>query len=135
MNKTQEITFVEKSEKSVPWQKANTMEKIYDLSLVVCHKSKISVLATVEIYMGKNSSASQMHCFFRLNDTRSNTYRYGYGSAGGYGYCKKSAAMGQAFEWAGIKLAKPINGVGEGAMREALEAIAKKLKYRIFSVI
>ena len=133
--KKQEVTFVEKSEKSVPWQKANTMEKIYDLKLVVCHKSKISVLATVEIYMGKSNSASTMHCFFRLNDTRSRTYRYGYGSAGGGGYCKKSASMHHALEWAGIELAKPINGVGEHAMQEALEAIAKKLKYRIYSVI
>lgn len=135
MKKNQGIIFVEKNEKQVPWQKAHTMEKIFDMTLVTCHKSKISVLATVEIYMGKSSSASTMHCFFRLNDNKSETYRYGYGSAGGYGYCKKSSSMASALEWAGIKLEKPINGVGEGAMREALEALAKKLKYRIFSVI
>ena len=135
MKKEQKITFVEKSEKKIPWQKAHTMEKIYSLKLAVCHKSKISVLATVEIYMGKSSSASTMHCYFRLNDTKSKTYRCGYGSAGGYGYCKKSASMANALEWAGIELAKPINGVGEYAMQEAMEAIAKKLKYRIYSVI
>jgi hypothetical protein len=43
--------------------------------------------------------------------------------------------MANALEWAGIELAKPINGVGEYAMQEAMEAIAKKLKYRIYSVI
>ena len=133
--KNQEITFVEKAEKDLPWRKTDSMEKVYDLKLVVCHKGKISVLATAEIYMGKSSSASTMHCYFRLNDTRSNTYRYGYGSAGGYGYCKKSEAMNEALAWAGIKLEKPINGVGEQAMQEALEAIARKLKYRIYSVI
>lgn len=133
MKKNQEVTFVEKTEKQVPWQKANNMEKIYDLKLVVCYKGQIFVLATVDIYMGKSNSASVMHCYFRLNDTRQN--RYGYGSAGGYGYCKRSSSMSHALEWAGIKLEKSINGVGESAMQEALEAIAKKLKYRIFSVI
>lgn len=135
MKKNQEVTFVETAEKSLPWNKASNMEKIYDLKLVVCYKGQIQVKATVDIYMGKGRSASTMHCYFRLNDHKTETYRYGYGSAGGYGYCKKSSSMSHALEWAGIKLEKPINGVGESAMQEVLEAIAKKLKYRIFSVI
>jgi hypothetical protein len=135
MKTEQKVTFVEKAEKDLPWRKTDSMEKIFDMSLIVCYKSKISVLATVEIYMGKSSSASTMHCYFRLNDSRSDTYRYGYGSARGGGYCKKSASMANALEWAGIELAKPINGVGENAMKEAMEAIAKKLKYRTYSVI
>ena len=133
--KEQKVTFVEESEKELPWRKTDSMEKIYDLKLVVCYKGLIQVKATVDIYMGKSNSASTMHCYFRLNDTRSNTYRCGYGSASGYGYCKRSSSMSHALDWAGIQLEKPINGVGESAMQEALEAIAKKLKYRIYSVI
>lgn len=135
MKTKQTVTFVETTGKDLPWGKTDSMEKIHGLNLVICYKGQIQVKATVDFYMGKSNSASTMHCFFLLNDSRSNTHRYGYGSAGGYGYCKKSASMAQALEWAGIKLAKPINGVGEYAMQEAMEAIARKLKYRIYSVI
>mgnify|MGYP003681479988 CR=1 FL=1 len=51
----------------------------------------------------------------------------GYGSAGGGGYCKESAAMNEAIENAGIKLDKHFGGMGDIAMREAVIAIGKKL--------
>lgn len=49
----------------------------------------------------------------------------GSGSAGGYGYCKASAAAGEAIRNAGFKLEKSISGVGESAIREAILAVAK----------
>lgn len=48
----------------------------------------------------------------------------GCGKAGGYGYHKASAAMEEALQDAGFTLSESISGVGETAMRAALEAIA-----------
>ena len=49
----------------------------------------------------------------------------GSGKAGGYGYHRQSAALGCAIENAGFSLSSRIDGVGDGAMREALLAIAR----------
>lgn len=45
--------------------------------------------------------------------------------AGGYGYHRKSAAAENAFKRAGIRLDAPIGGYGDGAVRDALEAIGR----------
>lgn len=46
---------------------------------------------------------------------------HGFGKAGGYGYCKQSAALYNAFRSIGIE----IDGLeGTGAMRDAVEAVA-----------
>ena len=45
--------------------------------------------------------------------------------AGGYGYHRFSAAMGAAFDDAGVRLHVRIHGAGDEAMRDALLALAK----------
>lgn len=45
--------------------------------------------------------------------------------AGGYGYHRKSAAAANAFEHAGITFDEDIAGRGDGAVRDALEAIGR----------
>ena len=49
----------------------------------------------------------------------------GSGKAGGYGYHRPSAAADEAIRKAGITLALPIEGVGDEAIRGAMEAIAR----------
>lgn len=49
----------------------------------------------------------------------------GAGKAGGGGYCKRSAAVGAALASAGFQFSDQIAGRGEGAIEDALEAIAK----------
>lgn len=49
----------------------------------------------------------------------------GSGSAGGCGYHRPSAAAQEAIEAAGFKLSRDIEGRGDGAIEEALFAIAK----------
>jgi len=49
----------------------------------------------------------------------------GSGSAGGYGYCKASAAAAEAIRNAGFELESSIAGVGETAIRDAVLAVAK----------
>jgi len=51
----------------------------------------------------------------------------GTGSAGGYGYHRPSAAAAEAFKKAGVELSERINGQGDEIIREAVEALAKKL--------
>lgn len=50
--------------------------------------------------------------------------RLGYGSAGGGGYCRRSAAGAYALSDAGIELTEDVAGRGMGALRDALLATA-----------
>ena len=54
-------------------------------------------------------------------------YISGYGRATGYGYHKASAALSAAIDSAGIVLSERIDGVGDGAIRRAVEAIARAI--------
>lgn len=58
----------------------------------------------------------------------------GGGKAGGCGYHKASAAVSNALDDAGVTLNQSIHGVGDTAIRDALEAIAKALGYRKFHI-
>lgn len=51
----------------------------------------------------------------------------GSGKASGYGYHKPSAAMQAAFGNAGIKLSEHIDGRGDSAMRDAMQAVGEFL--------
>lgn len=51
-------------------------------------------------------------------------YARGAGKAGGYGYCKESAAMAYALADAGVTLRDDIDGRGTQAIRYALLALA-----------
>ena len=51
----------------------------------------------------------------------------GHGRAKGYGYHKASAALSAAIDSAGVVLSERIDGVGDGATRGALEAIARAI--------
>ena len=51
----------------------------------------------------------------------------GHGRATGYGYHKASAALSEAIYSAGIVLSERIDGLGDGATRSALEAIARAI--------
>lgn len=61
-------------------------------------------------------------------------YAVGRGKAGGYGYCKESAAIENAFLSAGIKLEHPIGGVGESAIMGAIKAFADFAGYQDYTV-
>lgn len=60
---------------------------------------------------------------------RSDTYRNGSGQAGGGGYCKKSAAAGEAIRNAGFELSEDIHGRGEDCIRRAVIAVAAAIGY------
>jgi len=53
----------------------------------------------------------------------------GTGSAGGGGYCKHSAAAGEAIRNAGFDLSEDIHGRGMSTVREAVLALAEAVGY------
>ncbi len=66
-----------------------------------------------------------INCPARAASDALSHYGRGTGKAGGYGYHKPSAALAEAIRDAGISLDQSISGVGDSAMREACEAIAR----------
>ena len=64
-----------------------------------------------------------------INDNNTETYLSGSGSAGGYGYDKRSAAADEAIRNAGVTISESINARGESAIYAAMSAIATELGY------
>lgn len=98
-------------------------------------------LVDLRLYMGKSRSSSQVYASIWVHGK--DFYTTGYGVAGGYGYCKRSASADNALRSAGIELfgtpsgcgaaeltrKASIHGVGESAIREALYAVGEALGY------
>lgn len=131
----------------------NGKEQTGCAEVVTVHKGEIINPITARFFMGRSSGASVVYCCIWIR-TASGRYLSGRGNAGGYGYHKASAALDDAIHSAGVSLygypysgldrdGKPdiaamirerkpasISGVGETAMRSALEAIARAAGYR-----
>lgn len=114
---------------------------------LVIDKKTEKVIIDCRCYMGRSSNSSQVHASVWINSNKPlcedeegfATYTSGHGAAGGYGYHKESAAIGDAISSAGFALFgnvsgygdKPdfkkschIAGVGDSAIKAALLAIA-----------
>ena len=102
-------------------------ELIMALSLVVNAKDRLREAVTVRFYMGRSAQTSVIYCSIWAWGNGVNIS--GYGSAGGGGYCKKSAALARAMESAGIDLSEPIGGCGMAVAREAIEAVGRALGF------
>lgn len=87
---------------------------------------------TLRLYMGRSRGASTVYASIWVHGQYSGGAPYhtaGHGSAGGYGYCKRSAAAACAIKSAGIELHKSISGVGHGAIQDAIRAIGTAMGY------
>lgn len=102
-------------------------------AIVARHKGKWVQPITVRCWMGRSRNASTVYASVWASGP--GRWYAGHGTAGGYGYCRHSAAVGAAFDSAGIKLARSISGVGESAVEEALCATARALGYRSFTIV
>ncbi len=82
---------------------------------------------TIKVYHSPRGSSFYASVWIAITDKRTGAkvYASGRGSAGGYGYCKLSAACADALASAGVKLSQSIAGVGERAVEDALRAICK----------
>lgn len=79
-------------------------------------------------WMGRSRNASVVYCTVWVWADR--LYTSGHGTAGGYGYHKESAALGEAIRSAGIKLSESISGVGDTAIGVAMLAIVRAVGYK-----
>lgn len=68
-------------------------------------------------------------CYAALWVNGQDVHASGTGSAGGGGYCKASAAAGEAIRNAGFTLSQDIHGRGTDAIREAVLALAEAAGY------
>lgn len=108
-------------------------ELVQALSLVVSTKDGPREVVVARFYMGRSNKASQVICSLWVWGKGISVS--GKGSAGGYGYCKKSAAFDKACTSAGIELSSSVHGCGMGSAFEAMTAIAKAIGYNGKSTI
>ena len=124
-------------------------ETVDRLHVVTIQNGEILPIVRAEFYMGRSASASVVYCnvWACQKDLGKQTIS-GHGSAGGGGYHKQSAALGDALHSAGVELYgspydRPdktdsekktkrayINGCGSAAMESALIALARACGYR-----
>ena len=108
-------------------------ELVSAYSLIVNTKTGPREIVTARFYMGRSNSASLVHCSVWISGP--GFYTSGHGTAGGGGYDKQSAAFASALSDANVELFGPdkkrayIGGVGESAIREALDAIARAMGF------
>ena len=79
-----------------------------------------SPIVTARIYQ----PGTVARCSVWISSRGNGTYGRGQGEAGGGGYHKASAALEAALRDAGVQISRAISGVGDQAMRDALEAVA-----------
>lgn len=125
-------------------------ETVGRYSLVAYSKGKFRHAVIVKFWMGRNRNSSVVYATIWANNERH--WYAGHGNASGYGYHKESAALDQAIKSAGIRLyGSPyrdrageksdlkkeahIDGCGDDACKIAIEAIARALGYRKFTII
>jgi hypothetical protein len=108
-------------------------EQIGFACVVATRNGRFAEPVTVRWWMGRSRSASVVYCSVWIHGA--GEYRAGSGQAGGYGYHKRSAALGAAIRSAGVSLTASISGVGESAEDAAMRAIARALGYRKFTIV
>lgn len=88
------------------------------------NKADCRPIITVRVYWSQSSERVYAALWIHGNQ-----YASGTGYAGGYGYHKGSAAVCAAFNAAGVKFDESIDGRGESAIWDAVEAVAHFLNF------
>ena len=94
--------------------------------LVTTEKANL-IRVDVRFYAAPRGSV--VYCIVWISGN--NKWGRGVGRAGGYGYDKRSAALGAALDDAGIMLSEDISGRGDCAEWEAIRAIGDALGYPV----
>lgn len=123
-------------------------EQVAAYQAIAYSRGKFFEPVVIRCWMGRSAQASTVYASIWVN-TKDGRYTSGRGSAGGYGYHKESAAIDAAIASAGIHLfgavfpsdnprekkRRHIDGVGETAIRAAIEAITRAAGYRNFTIV
>lgn len=102
-------------------------EMIRAMSVIGMKGGKMREVVTARWWRSRSRSASVVYATIWVNAQDGGCS--GHGKAGGGGYHKESAALGVAIRNAGITLASPIEARGDGAIDDAMRAIALHLGY------
>lgn len=143
--KTLRATFTDPDTSKQAINYAQDKEMIDTYNLVVNHKGELENVIVVRCYMGRSASASVVYVSAWIT-CADDTWRTGRGSAGGYGYCKTSTAIGEALRAAGVRLfGKPyvftdqpvdmkkpfhMDGTGISSLDVILVSVARAAGYR-----
>ena len=104
----------------------NQKETIKTMNLIcfdLVGDADFTELVSVRWYMGRSRSAQTVLCTIWVSGRT--VCGSGSGRAGGYGYCKISAAFSDACDKLGIDINRPISGCGREPVRRAIDAIAE----------
>lgn len=93
---------------------------------------EIRTLADVRCWMARSRNANTVYASIWVHGPN---HRGGHGKAGGYGYCRTSAAVDAAFASAGIKVGYPFHGAGQSEIERALRALGAALGFPNATVI
>lgn len=96
--------------------------------VIAYSKGELVEVVDCRVWMGRSRNASKVYATLWVHGK--GIYTSGTGNAGGYGYCKTSAAIDEAIRSAGFKLDRSVSGTGQH--RDALEAVARSLGFRKF---
>ena len=107
----------------------DTKETIATRVLVVLDDDMLHKVVDARVYSARRGDGMRPMYAAIWVRTRDGRMLSGSGSAGGCGYCKRSAAIGQAVTSAGVRLAIDIEGRGMGAVDDASHAIANAAGY------
>lgn len=99
---------------------------IYAASVIALDREVV----TLRMWMAGGSKANRVYATIWTRSKDASRRFNGHGHAGGYGYCKKSAAAQAAIDSAGITLTEDVSGRGMTSVEEALTAIARALGAR-----
>ena len=106
-------------------------EMVCCYNVVVAAKARLINAVTARLYMGRSKNASVVYACLWIRSQ--DYYCSGKGQAGGGGYDKRSAAVAEAINSAGVTLFDDNdndNRVYEGNIEESLEAIVRALGYK-----
>jgi len=126
--------------------KPSTMDRIRKRELVRAYHlvdlNRGDTIVDVRVYIGRSASASTVYAAVWIHSdlvvasinpgavhtmAKQGSWGVGTGSAGGYGYDKRSSAIAEALSNAGVKLSMDIGGRGDSMVIEALKAIGAAL--------
>jgi hypothetical protein len=105
-----------------------------EFCLISFEKGEFKEVATLRVY---GTNAKNYVCLWISGEFKGYegyVSASGSGSAGGYGYHRPSAAAADAFKSAGVDLPFDISGRGDSAINDALNALAKHLKLKNYTI-
>ena len=107
-------------------------ERVGSFKVVAFKDGEFSTPIDVRVWMGRSRNATKVYASVWVHAPDVQTSGYGY--AGGYGYCRTSAAIAAAFASAGIEC-DDFSGQGEGAVHNRLAELADHLGYDTYTIV